>query len=305
MADFNISVASYSFHRLIKAGLLDIFGYFDLLKYRYHVDYADIWTEGCLKSLDDDYIRSIRYAMDQRGLTLANLCVDGPYVWCDDPEERAGHKRQMLEYLKVARILGAKTVRIDFGCKGSMQEAFMNRNADPSTQYNMSDEAFEYIVKTYKEYCKIVSDWGAKIGPENHWGWDRIPKYLKMVHEAVDDPAYGHLYHLRNFLDNAEEGEEFCIAHAMHTHIHADSLPYAKDVIRRLALSGYKGTYGVEHHSGKYETERVEWHLGTLRAIIAEVRNEDLTVKSEPDYMFGVYTGERRFPSFNEPVIGR
>ena len=297
MSEFNISVASYSFNRMIREGELNVFGYFDLLKYRYHVDYADIWTEGCFKSLDHDYIRSIRAAMDRNGLKLANLCVDGPYVWCDNPEERAAHKAQMLEYLEAARILGAKTVRIDFGfAGGGMMEAFrIMRDATREQIYSMSDEAFEYIVKTYREYCEIVSEWGCRIGPENHWGWDRIPAYLKKVADAVDHPAYGHLYHLRNFYDNPEEGEQWCIEHAMHTHVHANSIPYAKDVLRRLALAGYQGTYGIEHHSGKYETERVDWQLGSLRAMLAEIKDCDLSAPAESDYMSRIYSDDGLF----------
>ena len=38
MTDMHVSVASYSFHGMINAKELDVFGYFDLLKYRYHVD---------------------------------------------------------------------------------------------------------------------------------------------------------------------------------------------------------------------------------------------------------------------------
>ena len=64
MADMKVSVASYSFHGMINAGEMDVFSYLDLLKYRYHVDYADIWTEGCLKTLDVDFLKRIRKAMD-------------------------------------------------------------------------------------------------------------------------------------------------------------------------------------------------------------------------------------------------
>ncbi len=297
MADFNVSVASYSFHQMIWDKKMDVFSYLDLLKYRYHVDFADIWTEGCLKSLDHDYIRSIKAHMDHHGLKLANLCVDGPYVWCDDPEERAQHKKQMLDMLEVARILDAKTVRIDFGFdKDGIKSGFGVARMPREMVYSMTEEAFDYLVNTYKEYCGIVSQWGGKIGPENHWGWDKVPEYLKKVHDAVNDPAYGHLYHLGNFYDEPEKGEEFCIQNAMHTHIHAHSIPTAKDVIRRLALSGYQGCYGVEHHSGKYETERVEWQLGSLRALIAEVKDEDLTQPGAESFMSGdVYYGQPRY----------
>ena len=291
MADMKVSVASYSFHGMINAGEMDVFSYLDLLKYRYHVDYADIWTEGCLKTLDVEFLKRIRKAMDERGLTLANLCVDGPYVWCDDPEERAAHKASMLEYLRAAEILGAKTVRIDFGVDGEgMKTAFRRRNAAPEEVYTMSEEAFTYLADTYREYCGIVSNFGAKIGPENHWGWDRIPAYLRKVYDAVDHPAYGHLYHLSNFYDDPEGGEAFCIEHAMHTHFHANSMPYAIDVARKLYQSGYQGTYGVEHHSGKLEPQRVEWQLASLREILAEIRLEEETgVACEKAYMNSMY----------------
>ena len=144
-------------------------------------------------------------------------------------------------------------------------------------------------MKTYKEYCGICYDLGMKIGPENHWGWDRVPEYLEKVKNAVDHPAYGHLYHLRNFYDEPEKGEALAISYAMHTHIHAGSMPYAKDVIRRLALSGYEGVYSAEHHSGKLECERVEWQIATVRGLIAELQEEGLENEAAPAYFNGIY----------------
>ena len=270
------SVASYSFHGMLRDGTCDIFRYLDMLRFRYHVSYADIWT-GFLPTLEEDFLRKVRQTLDQNELTLANLCVDGPHVWMDDPEERAAHKQQMLEMLKAAKLLGAKTVRIDFG---------------GTEGHTMPEEAFDYIVTTYKEYAAICQDLGMKIGPENHWGWDRVPDYLIKVAEAVDSPAYGHLYHLRNFHDEPERGEAYCISKAMHTHIHADSIPYAKDVIRRLACSGYEGVYSVEHHSAKLEPERVDWQLSSLRCLIAELSAEGYDQPAAPSFFDSVYGGK-------------
>lgn len=254
-ADFPISLASYSFHGMLGEKRADVFTYLDMIKYRYRVDYADIWT-GFLPTLDGDFLKKVRYSMDQKGITLANLCVDGPHVWVDDPDKRAAHKNKMIEYIKAAEILGACTIRIDFG---------------GTEGYTMSDEAFEYLVATYKEYCVMCYDLGMKIGPENHWGWDRVPAYLKKVKDAVAHPAYGHLFHFDNFHDNIELGREIATSYAMHTHIPANKVLDAKQFIVNLHKAGYKGTYSVEHHSGKFETERVEWQLGTLRSIIAEL----------------------------------
>ena len=180
----------------------------------------------------------------------------------------------MFAYIKAAHALGAQSIRIDFG---------------GTEGHTMPEEAFEYIVKTYMEYCGICGDLGMKIGPENHWGWDRVPEYLEKVKNAVDSPYYGHLYHLRNFYDEPERGEAIAISYAMHTHIHAASMPYAKEVIRKLANSGYTGVYSAEHHSGALECERVEWQIATVRGLIAELKAEGLEEEAKPAYFNGIY----------------
>ena len=274
MAEFRISLASYSFHGMLGAGMRDVFGYLDALRYRYHLEWADIWT-GFLPSLDDAFIRKVRQAMDDRGVRLANLCVDGPCVWAGTPEQRQAHKAQMLEIIAAAGLLGARTIRIDFGG----QEG-----------HTMTDEAFDWIVATYRDYCARCGDLGMRIGPENHWGWDRVPAYLERVRDAVDSPAYGHLFHFTNFFDEPERGAAAAVSYAMHTHIPANSLPVAKETIRRLAAAGYDGTYSVEHHSGMHEAERVEWQLGAVRNCIAELKAEGLGETAKTDYATTIYT---------------
>lgn len=278
MTYMKLAVASYSLHQMVYAGKLDVFNYINVLKHDFRVDYADIWS-GMLPNLDEAFIQKIREELDRNNMKLANLCVDGPYVWCDDPEERAQHKQQMLEYIRAAKQLGAESVRIDFGGK----------DGEP-----MSQEAYEYIVATFQEYCQLCGEFGCKIGPENHWGWDRVPEYLEKVKNGVNSPWYGHLYHIGNFACDGEKGEELCISYAMHTHIHASSIrDNAKDVVRRLMKKGYTGAYSVEHHSGELEMERTHWQLASLREIIAEINKEGLDTDTKA-YMTQLYAGERR-----------
>ena len=268
-----LCIASYSFHGLQDQSEIDVFGYLDLVSSKYHVRYADIWS-GFLPTLDDDFIKKVRSSLDRNELVLANLCVDGPCLWEDDPEEREANREKMHEYIRAAEKLGAKTIRIDFG---------------GSSGHTMPPEAFDFIVRTYREYAHVCGDLGMKIGPENHWGWDTVPEYLESVKNAVDSPAYGHLYHFRNFYDEPERGEELCISYAMHTHIHADSVPYAKEVIRKLAVSGYKGVYSVEHHSGKLEKERVAWQIASVRGLVAELDEEGYDKPAKTSYFNNIY----------------
>ena len=112
----------------------------------------------------------------------------------------------------------------------------------------MTDEAFEYIVDTYREYCGIVESFGCKIGPENHWGWDRVPEYIKKSGKRSITLLTGICIISVISLTTRKKVKRM-LFYAMHTHIHANAILTAKEVIRKLALSGYQGTYGVEHHS--------------------------------------------------------
>ena len=83
----NISIASYSFHKTIAAGKMDVFGYLESVKYRYRLNTADIWN-GLMRSTDEGYARKVREAVDEREMDVVNYHVDGVHLWDDDPAKR-------------------------------------------------------------------------------------------------------------------------------------------------------------------------------------------------------------------------
>ncbi|MCX7681194.1 MAG: sugar phosphate isomerase/epimerase [Anaerolineae bacterium] len=244
----NISIASYSFHGLLREGKIDLFGYLESCKYRYHLQTADIWN-GMLLSVEDDYLAKVKEALDERELTLVNLCVDGAHIWEDDPEERERNYRHALAYLHAAEVLGARTVRIDAGVR-----------ADTFT-----DEQFEWIVKRFREYAQRAFDNGYKVGPENHWGAEVIPENMKRLCEAVNHPAFGVLLHFRG-----NEGDRVMAPWAMHTHISwtitESSLVESMTMLRD---AGYTGCWGVEHHSGQHEYSEVAIQVAKVRDVLS------------------------------------
>ncbi|TFE26292.1 sugar phosphate isomerase/epimerase family protein [Cohnella luojiensis] len=252
----NISIASYSFHGLFNEGKIDLFGYLESLKYRYHVSGADIWNI-MLTSYEEDYLLKIRAAMDERELHLANLCVDGAHVWEADEVQRKQNYENALKNLRAAEILGAQTVRIDMG----------------GHDLAMSDEQFDYTVKTYKEFAHRAENNGYKVGPENHWGTSRDPANIKRLVEAVDSPAFGILLHLENWDADKENGDRLCSQYAFHTHFAAWVLPRYEEKIKHLMDAGYTGHYSVEHHSSKNEYVEVEWQLANIRRQLAHLKS--------------------------------
>ena len=174
----NISIASYAFHGLLKEGKIDLFGYLESCRYRYHLHTADIWN-GMIPSVEADFLKKAKDALEERELQLVNLCVDGPHIWEDDPAVREQHYQDALAYLKAAEYLKARTIRIDAGVR----------------ENTFTTEQFDWIVKRYREYAQWAFDHGFKVGPENHWGAEAVPENMARICKAVDHPGFG-LRHL-------------------------------------------------------------------------------------------------------------
>ncbi|MBS3763335.1 MAG: TIM barrel protein [Planctomycetes bacterium] len=247
-----ISIVSYSFHGLLQNEMINIYSYLESVRYRYDLDAADIWS-GMIESLDEDYLKRVREALDERELGLANLCVDGAHLWEDDPEDREEHYKLGLRWLNAAEILGANTIRIDMGGSGEQ----------------LTDEQFEYIVKRYREYADRAQEGGYMVGPETHWGPSLTVEVQKAVYNAVDNPAYGILLHIGHWNGGPEEqnrGDEMAAPWAMHTHVAANiAADGPEDKMRMMREAGYDGYWGVEHHSAQNEYAEVEWQLAVVR----------------------------------------
>ena len=255
-----ISIASYAFHGLVAEGKMDVFGYLETCKYRYHVDRADIWN-GMLPTTDDEFIQKVRDEMDARGMVLANLCVDGAHAWDDNPEERERLHQSALAHLNAAVILGAETVRIDVGGERGG---------------TMSDEMFDHVVKTYRKYAEFAADHGFRVGPENHWGPSRTPDAMLKIVGAVDHPAYGILLHFGGWNEEVEDtfaADKAVAPHVMHTHVMHRIVegPDFEDRLKLLADLDYDGTWGVEHHTAQNEYIEVEWQLGAVKRALRHI----------------------------------
>lgn len=239
-----ISIASYAFHGLLYAKKMDVFGYLESCRYRYQLNSADIWN-GFFPTIEPDFLTNVKEGLAERELELANLCVDGPHIWEDDPAEREAHYQDALAYLQAARFLDAKTIRIDAGGKGD----------------TFTSEQFDLIVRRYKEYAQFAYDHGFKVGPENHWGAEVVPENMQRLCQAVDHPGFGVLLHFRG---NA--GDALIAPYAMHTHISWEiSEQHLEESLNMLRDAGYQGYYGVEHHTGKNEYTEVAVQVAKVR----------------------------------------
>lgn len=183
----NVSVISYVFHGLLAEGEMDIFGYMETCKYRYHLEAADIWN-GLLVSTEQDYLQKVRDALDERELVLADLAVDRAHVWDAEAAARERNRRSALAHLQAAVTLGARSMRVESGGTGD----------------TWSDEQFDLIVQGYQEHAQFAHDHGFKVGAEVHWGPERLWANMKQLYEAVGHPGFGISCHVGGWLGTEE-----------------------------------------------------------------------------------------------------
>ena len=250
----NISIAGYSVHGLLAEGKIDIFGYLESCRYRYGLDTADIWN-GMLPTIETNFVRKVRHGLEERELTLVNYHVDGVHLWEDDADAREKNYQGALAHLKVAALLGAKTVRFDTGGKLAA----------------MTPEQLDYIAGKYREYCRFGQDHGFKVGPETHWGISLIADNMEAIAKAVDHPAYGILLHIGHWENgDPDDGDRRLAPYTAHTHVDANiTRTSLAEKIDLLLNAGYQGCWGVEHHSAKNEYAEIAVQLATVRRVLA------------------------------------
>ena len=281
MSGIKLSVMSYSFHGLHNVGAMDLYGYLYSLKYRYHLDTADIWN-GFVESYEEDEIKKLKEMLGQLDLRAAALCCDQAHVWDKDEKIREENERMARNCLRLAEAVGARFIRIDVGVREDV----------------ISKEQLRYVTEKYREYCKIAAGFGAWVGPENHWGASRKPEELKkLLKEMKGVPNFGLQLHLGNWDAEDKDGQDLAfVKYARHMHLdfaHCYSLNDGH--LEKLWEAGYEGVWSIEHHSGTNEYANVAFQLANVRRIL---KPDDYTAKP-----LGVqYLLERTVPGFVEGI---
>jgi sugar phosphate isomerase/epimerase len=265
-----ISILSYSFLGLFQAKTIDVFGYLESCRYRYGLEGANIWN-GMLTSMDEDYLKRVREALDERNLKLCVLTTDNTHVWDPDPAVRAKNRANALSHLNAARILGAEFMRLDAGGPASG-----DRSSQAAKEW--SNEAFDGIVKSYKEYAQYAADHGFKMGPENHWGPEGIwPNMQKLYKAVAPHPGFGLSVHISQWQGTKQdkdladkESAPWVVALHMDNDTCNGPLPEKMGILRD---AGYKGWWVVENHSnGRNEYAMSGIQVAQVRTVLQSWR---------------------------------
>lgn len=251
-----LGICSYSFHRLLAAGEMDIFRYIDTCKslgctqldpWNAHLSELKDGAEAIhagrnpsrsqhLSAVDSQYVQKVRQAADRAGIPFGTMVVDGAHIYEPTTDAREENRQRAYRWLDIAGTLGVRQIRIDAGGPEEMPE-----------------DVFAIIVEGYLDLIGRAQAMGVELLIENHWGPSIVPENLERLFAAV--PQLGLLLDTRSWKPGRrDEGRKRCAKFARATHIKtihwdADGNEPGEDIpsaVRALQDTGYRGAWGLE-----------------------------------------------------------
>ena len=254
-----LSICSFSFHRLLEAGKQDIFKYITDCKelgctqldpWNAHLagveDAETVKKAGSdpehakLPPRDEEYLSRVKVAADAAGLPFGCIAADGAHLYEETLEARQANRALAYRWLDIAHKLGASQLRID--CGGPPE---------------MPDDVFAIIVEGYDDLISRARDKGIEILIENHWGPSPIPDQLIKILDAVD--GLGLLFDTHNWAKGTQRvAWEMFAPYARSTHFKtfafdAEGNETTVDIpraVETLKSAGYSGCWGIESCPG-------------------------------------------------------
>jgi len=247
------SLCSYSLHRTVEAGRMDLFGYFNFCKEAGYTQ-LDPWNMHLQRAYDDNgFLAEVKAAAAETGLPMGCIAVDGAHIFEPSAEVREENRRRRYRWLEIAHELGAEQLRIDAGGREQTLE-----------------EIFDIVVEGYKDIIARAQPLNVEILIENHWGPTNHPDAMHRLFAAV--PGLGLLFDSYNWPQGTHERAwQECGQYARLTHFKtfsfdADGNESEWDLARLVGLlqeAGYRGAWGIE--STPYDGDEI----GAARKSIA------------------------------------
>lgn len=194
------------------------------------------------------YLTEVRKAIDDAGLRIPNIAVDGPNISLADDVARGVHLETVKQWFHVAHAVGATSIRVNSG-----------------GDVDASDTELERIVEGYRALAEMGAGEGIGVLIENHGGASYKPRNIKHFLDAVGSPWFGSCPDAGNFPDGTwEEGIAVMAPYARSTHIKVSA--YSKDgwqprpggdgVDRSSNLASILGTLRDANYQGPYCIEQ-------------------------------------------------
>jgi sugar phosphate isomerase/epimerase len=262
--NFLISCETYSLRTYLNEGKYDFVSIMALMKELNIRGIAlnDIW----MRSYDKDYLRRIKQAAEDNGITIVALICEGNLVTSDE----AARKKQIeenIQKMRAAAYLGAKIIRFNLGSTGNPAED--------------ATVGVERVITAFKELLPYAKKLGLKITVENHGGVSATSANIIKIIESTDRKYVGACLDFKNWPKEVMYEEIAKLApYAYHTHaksfaFNADGEESTTDyhrIIEILKAANYKGAISIEYEG---EGDQIEGVKKTRDLILKYLRMKE------------------------------
>ena len=195
--------------------------------------------------------------MAATGTKCQHISNNAPRDICEpDAEKRKAGVEVAKKWLDGAKILGAKSMRVNSG--GPRIAPTPVATAD----YPKNDELARYLsycIESFKEMADHGGKVGVKVTLENHWGLTANPINIRIIVDEVHSPFceaspdfcnWEHEYLMYNGLKD--------LAPYAHTNVHAKYWNRWKDndvrrSVKIMMAAGFEGTFALEYEDGPWD----------------------------------------------------
>jgi sugar phosphate isomerase/epimerase len=269
---YRISIAEYSFHRMIAMGKLDPLDFAPFARTEFQVDAVEHWMGPFAnKARDTKYLNEMKRRADDAGVQSLLIMVDliEPEQDLGDPDIARRKKAVENHYpwVEAARLFGCHSIRVNARSSGTYDEQ-LDRAADGLRQ--LAEFGVRHQINV------IV---------ENHGGLSSNGAWLAAVMRKVDLPNCGTLPDFGNFhlgdgtwydrYQGVRELMPFAKAVSAKSHEFDESGNESRTDYRRMMKivvdAGYHGYVGIEYEGRKHS--EIEGTRLTQR-LLERVRDE-------------------------------
>jgi sugar phosphate isomerase/epimerase len=153
---------------------------------------------------DPPYLQSLKRQAFVAGLDLCGMSTHQGFV-SPDPEVRQKNVRRTIASIELAYALGIPTIRVNTGRWGTTRsfDALMaNRGIEPPLPGHTDEDAYPWVIESFKTILPAAERCGVVLGLENHWGLGRTPEGVMRIVNAVDSPWLRVTMDTGNFLED-------------------------------------------------------------------------------------------------------
>jgi len=220
-----------------------------IIKERYGIGEVELCQMHVL-SQEAEYLVEVKEALQEAGVSVANMPIDVGNISLENPEWRAEDIAEIKTWIDVAEYLDSPGVRVNSGHPGGVVFG-------PA---ELGEFDLSVTIASYKElaaYCQLKD---MTLLLENHWGISANPENIITLVEGVASPAFKLCPDFGNFDDEVRyRGLEMMFPHAAVAHAKAydfnevggqDRFDFGR-CMEIMNASGYDGVISIEFEGEK------------------------------------------------------